>query len=380
MPRKHAQHWSHIKPTPSASPSASATSSTPSGPKSVNTLLASLRVSLPYLPSSTTSSLPPTAPSVPPPLQTLLGTPAPAPPPPRARPGTAANRRRAPGPPAPASWLLPRPPPAVALAPGRDAARFQGFSRLPGLVPPPKGSLQALALRAIAAHWRWHAEWDADYLCRLPARLRSVLVRMLGREADMAALEILFPAGVDAEGEAEEAEEATVLDLSLSALSVRQVVALLAAPAVADGEETWDGPAAGGRFRGVTHLALPPPRSTADWEALPRLGARVTHLSVADWTVLPGEGGLKRVARGLLGVKWIDFGGQVGEGEVGERLMGERERERERLVEELGMVEWGGAWRAVETVVVGAGREEVRGVIRAERRRRGGGWVEVLEG
>jgi hypothetical protein len=90
----------------------------------------------------------------------------------------------APGPPPPRSWLT-----ASIHAPAKyrqgnssvesenDGHRIQvRSSTLPGGSFPPPTSLQHLVLSSIASNWTWHADYDHDYIGRLPTNLKETLI------------------------------------------------------------------------------------------------------------------------------------------------------------------------------------------------------------
>jgi len=380
MPRKHHQKWSHIKPVafPSSLPtlaastagSSSISSSAPT--TSVNTLLSRLRNSRSHhhhdSDPNPSAVLPPVAPSVPPNLQYLLGTPLPPPPLPRPRITAAPRNRRTPGPPPPASWLAVPAPSAshtsVASLNGVSPRVYHSYLPHPPL--PEASSLTHLTLKAIAREFDFHTTWDKYYLPLLPARMKSLLLLYLPGVITPARLLALFPA--------EDGEE-DVLHLSLAHCSPATLVPIFRPPAASEGSElveSWDSapPAATTRFPALTHLSLAHP-GTEDAKGLLKLlelTPGLTHLSLDGWA----EGAvMEKVLRGmvkkLLCLKWLEMDGCVVSVLEGEEAA------------------WIGAWRGVETIVlVGAPEwkaKEFQSTVRAARKREGrGAWFEVLVG
>jgi len=130
-------------------------------------------------------------------------------------------------------------------------------------------------------------------------------------------------------------------------------------------------------FPNLTQLSLAHPASPVPFSQLLTFTASVpptiTHLSLAGWTER-SPGGMKRLARNLLGLKWLDVSNC-----------------HWSWYEQLKGVEWCGPWRTVDTVVarqqgvapiiktlrdLKAG--ELKKAIREVRNERGGKWCNVI--
>lgn len=420
MPKKRRQKFlnsssnspSHVAPSSTSThPAAAATHTT------VNDLLAHLRVSQHHT-DDTPRPLISTTPSVPPSLQQILENAEPPPPPrPRVQAGVP-RRNRIPGPPPPASWLV--------AGTGGDASsehdeaaykvEYRGgdIYQFPDLVHIEPHRLARAVLVAIAREWCFHVVYDQHYLYTLRPGLKSALLAYVAAYnpdgVGIDGLRVLFKdgpheddgGGWEAEAETLSNEDVKYMDLSRALgprLPWKDLCALfhpplpLPPPERTTGktpyaeeltQDAWDlSPVSPrNRFSSLTHISLSHPRSTmASWArltAFTRLIPTVTHLSLAGWP-LPASvepaGVLKRFARGLLCLKWLDVADC-----------------NAAFYEALVEVEWDRCWRGVETVVCSQGRdtpewiakereraaEELKKGIRAVRQEMGGKWCSVV--
>ncbi|KAA8893019.1 hypothetical protein FN846DRAFT_585191 [Sphaerosporella brunnea] len=365
---KHTSQWSHIKPRASyhtpRPPSASESSNT----NSVNDLLSHLRHSQPHHDAPSSLLPPSTAPSIPPGLQSILGTPAPPPPRPRTRVSVPRNRR-IPGPPPPASWLLPDPDTGSIVTPTfstcGETEQGAGLLPLPGLPQlPAEDSLQHYTLLRLARDWDFHCVYDQHYLCELPSRWKSVLLHYIARYSSRgitaAGLEVLL---AEDENEEEGAEAVSYLDLSRADIKdlapfFRQTSGEPQQEGVA---ESWDLAPTARTWEEVTHISLSYPRRVELSPLLQLLEAMpgITHLSLLGWSALGLK--LKMVTKLALCIRWVEV-------------------DKESMETLATMEAWTGAWRGVEKVrVCGMERERAEEVQRLVRRMRKGvgRWFEV---
>lgn len=401
MPKKHlpkflkSQPSLHTSHTSSSSSFQNASTTPAARDQSVNDLLAHLRTSQPN-PDTPRRQIS-TIPSVPPSLQLILANAEP-PLPPRPRPqiGVRGRRNRIPGPPPPASWLA-----APEETSNEEEAAFRAgagvggdINRLPDLPQIAHHRLAHAALVAVARNWHFHTVYDQHYLYTLRPGLKALLLSYIAThnagalQADD--LRLLFRDGDD--------EDFTYLDLSravgpsLTFKDLRSLchggkpgVTAMEASSVSDDWDAAADTAVVGRtlFAAVTHISLAwPAASEASWARLMRFVVQcvptITHLSLAGWGHPGAAGVLRRFARSLLCLKWLDVS------DCPARIY-------DSLREE---VEWDRAWRGVETVVcvqVGEGtpqriREErgravaaLREHIRGVRAEVGGRWCRVVE-
>ncbi|KAI5840018.1 hypothetical protein DFP73DRAFT_597863 [Morchella snyderi] len=401
MPKKHlpkflkSQPSLHTSHASSSSSSQNVSAAPAARDQSVNDLLAHLRTSQPN--SDAPRRQISTIPSVPPSLQLILANAEP-PPPPHSRPqiGVLRGRRnRIPGPPPPASWLA-----APEETSKEDEAAFRAgagvggdINRLPDLPQIKRHRLAYAALIAVARNWRFHTVYDQHYLYALRPGLKALLLSYIATHNTGALqaddLRLLFRDGDD--------EDFTHLDLSRAVgpnLTFKDLRSLFhgGKPGVTvealSVSDDWDAAAdtavAGhARFAAVTHISLAwPAASEASWARLMMFVGQcvptITHLSLAGWGHPGAAGVLRRFARSLLCLKWLD---------VSDCPAGIYDSLREE-------VEWDRAWRGVETVVcvqagegtpqeikeergraVAALREHIRGT-RAEV---GGRWCRIVE-
>ncbi|KAL0632569.1 hypothetical protein Q9L58_008546 [Maublancomyces gigas] len=414
MPKK--RHLKFLKPSsnlPSNAASSSFASSVVADHTSVNDLLAHLRVSQP----STEPPRPPisTLPSVPPSLQQILANAEPPlPPRPRVQLGVS-RRNRIPGPPPPASWLVPgadgNPSNEHEERIYKVGYRGEDIYEFPDPARIEPHRLARLTLVAMAREWSFHIVYDQHYLYTLRPGLKSALLAYIAAYnpdgVGINGLRVLFKdgpseddgGGWEAEAETSSNEDVKHMDLT-RALGPRLPWKDLCAffhqhqpPGGATGklphveeptQDAWDlSPAPPrNRFSSLTHISLSHPHPTmASWSRLTiftRFIPTITHLSLAGWS-LPASvepaGVLKRFARGLLCLKWLDV----------------RDCNAE-FYETLMEVEWDRCWRGVETVVCSQGgetpewvakergraAEELKKCIRAVRQEMGGKWCSVV--
>lgn len=333
------------------------------------------------------------------------------------------TRGRTPGPPPPASWLsiIPhtfssRYGPALCAAENPSGrARNLDMARLPGLKFPPETSLMHITLKKLARNWEWHVHRDQYYLAALSSSLKQLLlsyIAVYGRQSGISlqAFRILFASESDVPG-ATSNDDVTHLDLSgsvgssLSMKQLGQVLAPLApapktilnTPAPDTSElDSWESYAedelslesltlTAKPFPCLTHLSLSYPHPTVSWSRLLSLAphlATITHLSLAHWPVpsltpnsktattsskfgppvayggsdfysaFEGDwseaaGILRRLSRATYCLKWLDLEG------CDEWFAALRWK-----VEDEG-AEWTGAWRGLETLMLGGSGSQV---------------------
>ena len=359
-------------------------------------------------------------PSVPPILQEILENAAPPPPPPMRRnavwAGGVGGRmwggRRIPGPPPPASWLQLQPEVQgdwefIEDTTEQQQQRARGggvlvcgvqhpLSYLPGMTPIDDRRLLHYALKAMALRWEEHVLYDQHWLQYLPPNVKTLLLSYIAAYTPtgvtLSGLKVLFTF-LD--------EDITTLELSrgLNAeLTLPQLTRFLRpnkrsqAEVSASWEDEMDDDNNNNNkedtdkkkyttlFPNLTHLSLAHPDSSSSipFSQLLTFTASVpptiTHLSLAGWSERE-SGGMRRLARNLLGLKWLDVSNC-----------------HWVLYEQLKEVEWCGPWRNVETVVArqqgdvpaakkaarDAKVKELKQVIRELRNKRGGKWCNVI--
>lgn len=360
-------------------------------------------------------------PSVPPILQEILENAAPPPPPPMRRNavwaggvgGRMRGGRRIPGPPPPASWLQLQPEVQgdwefIEDTTEQQQQRVGGggvlvcggvqhpLSYLPGMTPIDDRRLLHYALKAMALRWEEHVLYDQHWLQYLPPNVKTLLLSYIAAYTPtgvtLSGLKVLFTS-LD--------EDITTLELSrsLSAeLTLPQLTRFLRpnkrspAEVSASWEDEMDDHDNNSNnkedndkkkyttlFPNLTHLSLAHPDSSSiPFSQLLTFAASVpptiTHLSLAGWSERE-SGGMRRLARNLLGLKWLDVSNC-----------------HWVLYEQLKEVEWCGPWRNVETVVArqqgdvpaakkaarDAKVKELKQVIRELRNKRGGKWCNVI--
>lgn len=270
------------------------------------------------------------------------------------------------------------------------------IEQLPDSILPNHGSLLHTALKALAVNWDWHVHYDQHYLATIPVRCKEALLSYIARYSpagiDKAGLALLFLDDTELE-DATGVDELTHLDLSTSVgqrLKLKQLKDLLGGKKAipAGGEtsdavpESWDTPdslnALSGlpRFHSLTHLSLSHPTNTATWKGLLDLApdlVTITHLSLAYWptpTLSPNSATayrvtpqgnvnygassfysdmdddwteaasiLRRLSKSTYCLKWLDLTGCF------------------PWVQALksDLMDWCGAWRALETIKIGQG-------------------------
>ncbi|PUU84024.1 hypothetical protein B9Z19DRAFT_1070832 [Tuber borchii] len=408
MTKKHKPKFPKPTPDPHSSyfkkPTAEASSTAGAGgggDTSVNSILAKLRSEAPRI------TKPPLAtPSVPPILQEILENAAPPPPPPCGEPRMRGGR--IPGPPPPASWLQLQPEmqgDQELIEDTEQQKRVRGggvlvcgvqhpLSYLPGMTPVDDRRLLHYALKAMALRWEEHVLYDQHWLQYLPPNVKTLLLSYIAAYTPtgvtLTGLKVLFTS-LD--------EDITTLELSRSLnteLTLPQLTRFLRpnkrsqAEVSASWEDEMDDDNSNNKedtdkkkyttlFPNLTHLSLAHPDSSSiPFSQLLTLTASVpptiTHLSLAGWTERE-PGGMRRLARNLLGLKWLDVSNC-----------------HWVLYEQLKEVEWCGPWRNVETVVARqqgdvpaakkAARDakvrELKKAIRELRNKRGGKWCDVI--
>jgi len=307
-------------------------------------------------------------------------------------------RGRVPGPPPPASWLGPEaqddrePVEDIEQQSVREGVLVRGvqhpLSYLPGMTLVDDRRLLHYALKAMALRWEEHVLCDQHWLQYLPPNVKTLLLSYIATYTPtgvtLTGLKVLFTS-LD--------EDITTLELSrsLSAeLTLPQLTRFLRpnkrsqVEAPASWEDEMDdnkedtGKGYTSLFPNLTHLSLAYPASPAPFSQLLTFTASVpptiTHLSLAGWTERAPDG-MKRLARNLLGLKWLDVSNC-----------------HSALYEQLKDVEWCGPWRNVETVVARqqggmpavikaasyAKVRELKKAIREVRNERGGKWCNVI--
>ena len=402
--------------------------------KSVNDLLQRLRVA--QAPAASRAEPPPDVsprnlyPSV---MEILQIPPTP---PPRPRPGTrparSQGRRRPPGPAAPRSWAesshrTPTPNREGSLRHSSDfSQRHQPstLGTLPGLHFPSDRTLQHQTLVLLAKNWDWHVEYDQHYLALLPVRYKQLLLSYIARYS---------PNGINAQGletlfldesildEATGTDGLTHLDLAFSmgrSLSLKELQSFLTRnkdvqPAnpkqsFSPIPDSWDATItpltlsptipSSSLLATLTHLSLAHPHPYIRWHHLLALSpalSTLTHLSLARWpvpTLTPNSSTafcatpagnvdygdhnhythsldqdfssavnvLRRLSRDTYCLRWLDLSGCIDWIEA--------------LTPQQGGVEWNGAWKGMEIVVVS--REWLPPVLQHEST---GDWKDLLK-
>ncbi|KAH8690145.1 tafazzin [Talaromyces proteolyticus] len=188
--------YASIKPTNTAHPSLQSSSnarhgpsgSSPSGGRSVNDLIHHLRRTQvsPTGEGSSSPSRSTTPRTLHPSIRNILDVPETPPPRPRTNVRQLGGRfRRTPGPPPPSSWLNNNQPHNSTIdrrggvSVGYDQVLYR-LERLPGVVFPPKDSLQHVVLKSMATHWMWHLDYDGEFLLELPERMKILLLSYIG--------------------------------------------------------------------------------------------------------------------------------------------------------------------------------------------------------
>ena len=259
--------------------------------------------------------------SVPPHVREVLNLPAPQSPNPCAGPRWTgpSRQRRIPGPPPPRSWLIDSrhaPPEARFSSQDYSTSRIQVHPAiLPGATFPEPRSLQHLALRAIAAQWDWHAEFDGSYMGMLPTSIKQTLltyINVYGLGVRVNPFRLLFMLDEDVDS----CGEVTRLDLTgavgtwatlkrlekdltpaenQAAVSVNQQDSSITASWDDEAnQEDWSStiidqpsPSATSSFFGLKHLSLAlTPGSSGSWKDLLQLVPKVptiVSLSLAYW-------------------------------------------------------------------------------------------------
>ncbi|PWW77497.1 hypothetical protein C7212DRAFT_356921 [Tuber magnatum] len=335
--------------------------------------------------------------------QGILENAAPPPPPPARRIVVGAGmggrmRGRVPGPPPPASWLYPEvqgdqgPVEVNQQQSASEGVLVRGvqhpLSYLPGMTPVDDRRLLHYALKAMSLRWEEHILYDQHWLQHLPPNVKTLLLSYIATYAPtgvtLSGLKVLFKCPD---------EDITTLELSRSLnaeLMLPQLMRFLRpkkrpqAEVSASWEDEMDdrkedtGKGYTSLFPNLTHLSLAYPDVPVPFSQLLTFAASVpptiTHLSLAGWAEHTPDG-MKRLARNLLGLKWLDVSNC-----------------HWVLYEQLKDVEWCGPWRNVETVVarqhgdvpptLKAARDlrvrELKKAIRGVRNERGGKWCNVV--
>jgi len=282
--------------------------------KSVNELLANLRLGSSSATPSTPRELPATAPSVPPAIRELLRlpeTPQPLPRRPVRQRFDSHGRRLPAGPAPPRSWVSrTRDEARIGRGSSQPLSRRLGQTTLPGAPAPDPGSLIDVVLRRLAVDWELHRIYNQYHLYFLPNHLKPALIRYVGVFAslgvtldDLKAI-LLPPVDVYDDGDFDRGSnaEVTCLDLTRSigrSIRLKEVSDVLfpPAPALPSDEplDSWDSenlvPSSPPRalLPNLTHLSLaldPEDPGDASWKQLLSLSAKlstVTHLSLAFW-------------------------------------------------------------------------------------------------
>jgi hypothetical protein len=338
MPKKRQDKVLLIKPGSASN----ASSSSPGprrdeAPQRVNDLIReSRRLQIARQASAAT----PVTSSVPPQVRSMLNIPMPQTPAPRA--GTRSSgfirQRRIPGPPPPRSWLIDS---QHAPSDRNDRSNLEGMrlyantAILPGVTFPTEGSLLHTVLRAIAANWEWHAEFDGLYLGQLPTKLKEMLIGFTdayGDDVRSNPLRLLFLGDDDIETR----HEVTRLDLTGAGGTWTTLRALTKdlvsrAPQQADTVATdnvpasWDDEVEPGIppqmstslcFPNLRHLSLAlSPGKTASWQDLITLSSSLTtltSLSLAYWpqpTYTPNAATTRATVKQSPGMPSVVYGG-----------------------------------------------------------------------
>ncbi|KAM5348159.1 hypothetical protein ACJ41O_007983 [Fusarium nematophilum] len=317
MPKKR-NHIKSFKPSSTASPTAASTSGNSDKPtRSVNELLANLRRTS-IGPAASQSTLPATAPSVPPAIREILQIPdTPAPAPRRvARQRFDGHGRRLPaGPPPPRSWVARRTADtsdeASSSSPSQLSARRLEDTCLPGTYLPARGSLIDIVLQKLSYDWDFHRVYNQYHLYFVPNHLKPALVRYVGIASqdglslgDLKVILLPPPESFDEE-ELDSAAAANLevnyLDLSGSvgrSIRLKELNELLFPPREegpsVELQDSWDAAETipsppRSLLPNLTHLSLalhPHHSSSASWRQLIALSSKlttVTHLSLAYW-------------------------------------------------------------------------------------------------
>ncbi len=260
------------------------------------------------------------------------------------------------------------------------------LGRCPGFDAPVKDSLQHLALKQLAQMWDLHAIYNQHHLGYLPIQLKYQLLEYIAvhgpeRGLTIGDLRMLFPT-LDEDPDLACNEDVTCLDLSRSigrSITVKQLKSYLKMSRHQSGDpdplmepaadeedgDSWEAcddawvhssiSSSPFRFCNLTHLMLSHPPSTISWSDLLSLGpslATITHLSLAYWPIpcltpntVTDESRaanlLRRFSKATYCLKWLDLEGcyrwlralywnDYGEG-----------------------IEWTGAWRGLQTLIIG---------------------------
>ncbi|KAL9081944.1 MAG: hypothetical protein Q9159_006861 [Coniocarpon cinnabarinum] len=221
------------------------------------------------------------------------------------------NRRKAPGPPPPRSWIVGSP-----LTPSQVQERevlkeqWPRLSRLPGANIPPHRSLLHHSLHAMALNFDWHVAVDHVYLSVLPLDLKHQLLSYIAVHCpgglDRNGLDVLF---TDPEQSGLEdstgSSDATRLDLgrsvgrSLTLTQLEQLMkgrrhSLRQTKPAAGVLDSWEDDMDIGKmslsshtqFSRLTHLSLSHPPKTISWQDLISLSRQLgslTHLCLDFW-------------------------------------------------------------------------------------------------
>lgn len=181
-----------------------------------------------------------------------------------------------------------------------------GVESLPGLSKcPAKRSLVATCLRQMSQDWKFHSEYDQEYLGILPTELRMILlsyVASYGPEEGVGTdgLQTILRPGEDQFGDFGGNEDFRRLDLSGAmgrSISFKQLQKLIvrASTLVDEEEEDWEVAAskltlspviASIPSNSLKYLSLSNPPQNISWSAFLDFAAHVplvTHLSLAGW-------------------------------------------------------------------------------------------------
>ena len=270
------------------------------------------------------------------------------------------------------------------------------IEQLPGCFLPNHCSLVHTALKTLAMNWDWHVHYDQYYLATIPVRCKEALLWYIAcyspAGTDKAGLALLFLNDTELE-DATGVDELTHLDLSTSLghrLKLKQLKDLLGGKKTVSAREessdvvpeSWDTPdlldipSSLPRFHSLTHLSLSHPNNAATWKGLLDVAPdliTITHLSLAYWptpTISPNSATayrmtpqgnvnfgassfysafdndwteaasiLRRLSKSTYCLKWLDLTGCF------------------PWVQALkyDLIDWCGAWRALETIKIGQG-------------------------
>jgi len=199
------------------------------------------------------------------------------------------------------------------------------LDRLPGTELPEKSSLLHQCLKAIAADWKWHVNYDQYYLAGMPVRVKAMLLSYIavygdGESLDIDGLRTVFLDETELDG-ATGSEDITRLDLSGAMgqpLTFKQLDQYFTksdpsanhrppttpsqgplypppsptldsweSAAEADPSTSIPQPLQTTRFPNLTSLSLSHPSPTTSWPRLLHFAtahlATLTHLSLAFW-------------------------------------------------------------------------------------------------